>query len=123
MGTRLRLPNAPAALVPPRKVNKYRLSLGHPVGGAKARFFRRLGYDDENSGMLEEELVRLARDGELLDRIPSAYGVKYIVEGRIRTPSGRDARVTSIWLIEAGRHRPRLVTAYPTRQRQESDDA
>jgi hypothetical protein len=90
--------------------------------GSKARFFRGLGYDDETAKMLEAELLRLARDGELVGTIPGRYGTKCIVEGKIRRPAGGQACLTSVWVIEQGKTRPRLVTAYPRPERQESHD-
>lgn len=120
MGTKSGLPNAEAAHVPPGKVSGYLLSLSHPSGRSKARFFRGLGYVVETVRMLETELLRLARDGELAGVVPGRYGTKYIVEGKIRRPGGGEAWLTSVWLIEKGKTRPRLVTAYPREQRQES---
>jgi hypothetical protein len=117
MDTKPGLPNADAANVPRGKVSEYLLSLSHSSGGSKARFFRGLGYDDETTRMLEAELQRLARDGDLVGTIPGRYGTKYIVEGKIRRPGGGQAWLTSVWLIEQGKTRPRLVTAYPRQQR------
>ncbi|UCC73729.1 MAG: hypothetical protein JSV86_03980 [Gemmatimonadota bacterium] len=122
MDAKAGLPNAHAAHVPPGKVSEYLLSLAHSYGASKARFFRRLGYGDETAKLLESELLQLARDGELAGTIPGTYGTKYIVEGKIRRPGGGQASLTSVWLIEQGKTRPRLVTAYQRRQRQGSDD-
>ena len=113
MGTVSGLPNAKFAYVPPGKVSGYLLSLSHSFGRSKALFFRGLGYNDENAKMLEVELLRLAREGELIDRIPGKYGTKYIIQGRIRSPSGTQALLTTVWLIEKDEIHPRLVTAYP----------
>ena len=122
MGTSSGLPNADAAYVPRGKVSGYLLSLAHPLGHPKARFFRGLGFDDENAAMLEAELERLAREGELVRMIPGLFGTRYILEGRIRTPGGGLVSLTTVWLVESGKMRPRLVTAYPRKQRLESDD-
>ena len=122
MDTESGLPNAGAAHVPRGKVSEYLLSLSHASGGSKARFFRGLGYDDDTASMLKVELLRLARHGELVRTIPGRYGTKYIVEGKVRRPIGGQAWLTSVWLIERGKTRPRLVTAYPRPERQESHD-
>ncbi len=113
MCTGSRLPNADAAYVPPEKVTSYLLSLSHPVGRSKARFFHGLGFDHHNALLLQLELGRLAREGEVVQTIPGEYGSKYIVEGKIGTPSGVQASLRTVWLIETGEARPRLVTAYP----------
>ncbi len=117
MDTESRLPNADAAYVPLGKVTSYLLSLNHPVGRSKARFFRGLGFDDDSAPRLKFELERLAREGKVVQKIPGSYGIKYIVEGDISTPSGVETWLTTVWLIESGRLRPRLVTAYPLQER------
>lgn len=122
MGTSSGLPNADAAYVPPGKLSGYLLSLSHPLGHPNARFFRELGFDEENASTLEAELVRLASESEVVGRIPGDYGTKYILEGRIRTPGGGLVSLTTVWLIERGKSRPRLVTAYPRKRWLESDD-
>lgn len=117
MDTESRLPNADAADVAPGKVTDYLLSLSHPVGRYKARFFLGLGFDEDSAPLLQRELERLAREGKVAQSIPGSYGIKYIVEGKIDTPSGVEAWLTTVWLIETGRLRPRLVTAYPLQER------
>jgi len=109
----LRLPHAGGAYVPRGKVKGYLLSLSHPLGRSKARFFRGIGFDEQDAELLETELLRLAREGTVVERIPGDYGTKYIVRGGINTPAGERVSVTTVWLIETGQVRPRLVTAYP----------
>jgi hypothetical protein len=43
----------------------------------------------------------------------STFGQKYEVNGILRGPSGREARVTTIWIVKNGEDFPRLVTVYP----------
>jgi len=43
----------------------------------------------------------------------STHGIKYIVDGIIQGPNGSVGTVRTIWIIDSGRDRPRLVTAYP----------
>ncbi len=40
-------------------------------------------------------------------------GLTYVVEGRMKTPSGRQPRVRTVWLVESGEVAPRFITAYP----------
>jgi hypothetical protein len=52
----------------------------------------------------------------LVTSTPTLYlphGLKYILDGRIGTPSGKTPVVRSVWIVDAGREAPRLVTAYP----------
>lgn len=39
-------------------------------------------------------------------------GVKYVVEGALPSPDGRNPRVRSVWMIDGGRSYPRLISAY-----------
>lgn len=41
------------------------------------------------------------------------HGVKYVLDGRMETPGGDTPMVRTIWIVDRGRDRPRLVTAYP----------
>lgn len=43
----------------------------------------------------------------------SDFGQKYGVNGILRGPSGREAAVTTIWIVKNGEDFPRLVTVYP----------
>jgi hypothetical protein len=50
----------------------------------------------------------------------SIHGEKYIVEGTIATPVGRVVRVRTVWIIDRGETVPRLVTAFPRPQDDET---
>lgn len=106
------IPNAHLAYVPVGKSEAYLLSLAHPVGAAKARFFQRLGFDAANAEIFEEALVALAQSSEVASE-SSPYGIKYRADGLLLGPSGRAATVRTVWLVEPQDPRPRLVTAYP----------
>jgi hypothetical protein len=57
-------------------------------------------------------LVGLAQRTDMEETI-SQYGKKYIGTGDLEGRDGRRVRLTTVWIIEAGEPRPRLVTAYP----------
>jgi hypothetical protein len=46
----------------------------------------------------------------------SVHGQKYIVDGMVLTPMGQDVIVRTVWIVDKGENRPRLVTAYPREQ-------
>ena len=106
------VPNATEAVVPPEKLTAYLLNLAHPVGGSKARFFRAHGFDDDNAGVLASGLRAIVRAGGASER-PSPFGTKYVVAGDLPTPRGTVVQVETVWIVETGDDRPRLVTAYP----------
>ena len=43
----------------------------------------------------------------------TAHGIKYILDGGLEAPGGKAPVVRTIWIVDRGLDRPRLVTAYP----------
>lgn len=109
----MKLPNADKAHIPPRKLLDYLLSLSHPVGGPKARFFRSAGFDDANVSALERGLIEIACSGEVSEVEQTTHGTKYAVEGTLKTPDRGPKIIRTVWIIESGGEGPRFVTAYP----------
>jgi hypothetical protein len=109
----MNLPNAENAVVPPGKLTGYLLSKSHLVGRWKASFFRSLGFNETNVNELKDALIDVARRGEVRSTTSSAFGVKYVVEGKVAGPNGKVAAILTVWVIDSGEARPRLVTAYP----------
>lgn len=108
----MRLPNYENAVVPAEKLRDYLLSSSHPVGRFKATFFRRLGYKAEEWRRIETD-IRLLLTNEAVTRGKTPFGQKYEVKGIVRSPSGRNVEIVTIWIILAGEGQPRFVTAYP----------
>ncbi|MCA9737907.1 MAG: hypothetical protein KC645_09825, partial [Gemmatimonadetes bacterium] len=110
---RPRLPNASSAYVAEAKLRAYLLSEEHPTGRAKAAFFNRLGFRRESPIELRAALIAVGEAGELVARILTRYGMKYVIDGHLAGPTGVSATIRTVWIIEWGSQRPRLVTAYP----------
>jgi hypothetical protein len=91
----------------------YLLNPAHPDGAAKARFFAALGFTPEAWDVLATALRELAVRSPIANRMESVHGTKYLVDGPIETRSGRSRSVRTVWIVDAGRDIPRLVTAYP----------
>jgi hypothetical protein len=109
----MKLPHRENAYIPPPKLIGYLLSETHSVGRAKAQFWRAIGFDETNLGVLEQSLIALAHSEDVKEVISSPYGVKYVIEGTPQTPSGRIVQVRTVWIIDVGQDRPRFVTACP----------
>lgn len=109
----MRLPNATEAVIPIEKLRDYLTSATHPVGRFKAAFFLSLGYTEENSIELETDIrsQHLSFDAEEVES--STFGRKFTITSPISGPSGREAVVTSVWIIRKDEEIPRFVTAYP----------
>lgn len=110
------IPNADAAVIPAEKLTNYLLNEKHPVGGSKANWFHKLGYDSTNQAILEHELLKLVRTSESYTEKGSPFGTKYVVSGTITVPTGKEVNLITVWIIEASQETPRLVTAYPGEQ-------
>lgn len=106
------LPNADRAVIDDAKVRDYLLSLEHPIGRAKARFFSRLGFRRDRWGELRDALLALAQTGSAARIAVSVFGQKYVVRGSIQGPAGQ-AVVVTIWIVLRGENFPRFLTAYP----------
>jgi hypothetical protein len=111
----MQLPNREEAYVPTGKVTGYLLSLTHPIGHSKARWLRALGFDDSTADMLEQGLIAIAHTEEVGEALSSRHGTRYVIDGRLPTPSGETTLVRTVWIVDAGQTAPRFVTAYPAR--------
>ena len=107
------LPNRESAWIPLAKLDGYLLSEGHPIGRAKARLLRQLGFGEDTVDLLSRGLLNIAATQEVTHEVVSPHGVKYVVEGELETPLGNVLRLRTVWIIESGHEQPRFVTAYP----------
>jgi hypothetical protein len=114
-------PNAHRATIPPRKLSEYLLNPLHPVGGPKASWFLMLGYQTEVPELLAADLLEIVGSSDAFDSLPDSFGVKYVVRGVLRTPSGGLVPLQSIWMIKKRSDVPRLVSAYPARSQSDAD--
>lgn len=62
---------------------------------------------------LDSGLKTLAQAGDAFPSRNNGYGQMYVAGGRLEGPSGRDASVTTVWILRDDEDSPRLVTAYP----------
>lgn len=109
----MNLPHADKAIVERGKVVDYLLAFDHPEGSSKAVFFSRFGFKVQEWRVLAEALTEHARRTQVIDATESRYGRKYVIEGPMACPNGREPIVRSVWIIDSGVDFPRLVSAYP----------
>ena len=89
------------------------LVIGHKQGGDKADRFIQFGFSIEEWERLAKALAAHGINNEVINVESAEYGMKYVVEGDIETPSGLSLYVRTIWQTDWGTDIPRLVTAYP----------
>lgn len=109
----MKLPNRQNAYVPKEKLLDYLLSETHIDGKTKAKFFGSIGFNENNTSKLEQALLKVATKNRVKSISESIYGIKYVIDGEIQSPTGKVANLRTIWIIEPNKKMPRFVTAYP----------
>jgi hypothetical protein len=113
----MKLPLAEEAEVPRAKIVLYLLNPEHRSGKSKARFFTSKGFAVEDWQKLAAALRQHAREHAITKQEPTPLGVRFVVEGSMKLPDAGVAAVRAVWFIEHGEQRPRLVTAYPLKEK------
>ena len=113
----MKLPNAENAYVEHTKAVHYLLSMEHPDGKDKARFFIERGFSSDQWQHFAHALRTHGASNDVVRRIESPHGPKFVIEGVMETPDGLNPFVRSVWIINPGVTEPRLVTAYPIDER------
>lgn len=109
----MKLPNNESVYIPISKLLDYLLSETHPIGKSKAKYLRSVGFNETNIDLLRQKLIAIAQTENIKEAIPSSHGVKYVIDGSIKTPIGFYITMRTIWIIDKGQASPRFVTAYP----------
>lgn len=109
----MKLPNAKDAFIPKEKFLDYLLSETHPVGKSKAKFFRKIGFNETNVDKFEKALLSIAYTNDTEEVNETAYDVNYIIKGVIKNPNHNLVTIKTVWFIETGQAKPRFVTAIP----------
>ena len=109
----MKLPNLEKATIAPAKLLDYLLSDTHAHGRHKAAFFKRFGFSRDDWATLRAELFRHASIHEVSRVESSPFGMRYIIDGTLVTPDGRNPRIRAVWFVENGADIPRIVTAFP----------
>lgn len=80
---------------------------------SKTKFFYSLGFSLANSTLfvsaIKSHPVTARLDGESL----SIWGRRFVFVCNLDVPSGKSICIRSVWQVDTGQSRPRLITAYP----------
>lgn len=112
----MRLPYAAKARVDRKKIVEYLLSLSHPDGSSKARFFSRFGFRADEWRIFVGALRKHGREHDVSMAVESAHGTRYSIDGPLETPDGRNPEVRTVWILTKRSRAPRLITAHPHRR-------
>ena len=107
----MRLPNAEKAFVEEPKLGY--LLRAEEKGG----FFEAVGFSAREPQSLRDALLGHARRQEVTRALETPFGVKYVLDGPLKSPDGRDPETRSVWIVEIGGYQPRFLTAYPLQRR------
>jgi len=113
----MKLPNFEKAGVPEAKITEYMLNEAHPSNQGKAAFFLSFGFTLAAWTTLADALLNHAATHEVVSVSATEHGSKYVIEGVLVTPDGRNPDVRTVWIVEAGETVPKLVTAYRLRRK------
>lgn len=113
----MKLPNAENAVVEREKITEYLLNSTHSYGASKARFFGAFGFGADEWWILAEAIREQACNHEVTRVQDTGFGPRFEVEGPLKAPDGRSPWVRTVWQLDHGTVAPRLITAYPTRER------
>ena len=75
------VPNADHAIVDAAKVERYLLSPTHPIGRAKADFFKRFGFRQDAPEELTDAVLAHVREHVIADAVASDHGTKIALMG------------------------------------------
>lgn len=109
----MKLPYRQNAYIPKAKLIEYLLSQTHAVGKFKAKFFYKLGFNQSTVSIFERALLDIAQSKEIKEELSTVYGTKYVIDGKINTPSNKTVKIRTIWILEKGLKKPRFITVYP----------
>jgi hypothetical protein len=109
----MKVPNCEQAEVPDRKLGGYLLDHNHPQNGGKAAFYELVGFTAENIHELRRALQQHVSDHDVVKTMTGEFGARYVVEGNMACPNGKQYPIRSVWFISSSENIPKLVTAYP----------
>lgn len=108
----VRLPSGVSLRIDQAKVKDYLLDLDHVDGHAKAVFFLKFGFRQNDWKTLAAALRKHGLTQPVIARKQSAHGQKFEVRCNLPSPDGRNPCVTSVW-IQEGVGDLRLITVLP----------
>ncbi|CAN5782897.1 hypothetical protein BH24BAC1_BH24BAC1_36560 [soil metagenome] len=105
--------NLDQAVVEDRKIRDYLLNVQHPDGGSKARFFLKVGFSPDRLVDFRLFLIRHAKEHPVARIEKTAFGTKYIIEGKAEGPNQYSFDLRTVWMAPNAPSFPLLITAYP----------
>ncbi len=109
----MKLPKLFTIQIPDEKISDYLLSKVHKLGSLKAAYFNSYGFTLENRNEFVSAITDLINEFEIINQTENEYGMLYVVDGSIKSPSKKIITLRTIWIVEHHTIIARLVTVYP----------
>jgi hypothetical protein len=109
----MKLPNAENAVVARDKLANYLLDPDHRRGGSKAKLLISLGYSADRWQQLADDIRRDHLSADVVEQYQSLWGPRFDIVAPLTGRTGDTVMFHSIWQIDLGTDRPRLITMYP----------
>lgn len=109
----VKIPNPDTAIIEEEKLSNYLLNPTHRRGGSKAKQLLSMGYSCDEWQRLEADLRNQHLIAEVDRQSDSDDGKRYEIVAPLRGPNGGQIAFRSIWQIDIGTDRPRLITIHP----------
>ncbi len=109
----MQIPNSDNAVIEQDKLVLYLLDVEHLRGGSKAKLLNSLGYDSKNWQQLANDLRLQHLQLDVLGERETLWGKRYDIVAPLTGPNGDTVLFHSVWQIDLGTDRPRLITMYP----------
>ena len=109
----MKVPHRDRAWVPVEKIEHYLLAEAHLDGANKAHFLGQMGFELRDADMVVDQLLSVIERENVVTSVTTVFGRKYVVDGIIEGPVGRNALFRTVWIVPINDERPRFVTAYP----------
>lgn len=113
----MKLPDTDHIQIELKKLTDYLLSVTHPEGAGKARFFSKYGYAVETISEFRNALQQHVLKNQVHEVVESEYGTRYVGRCFIPVLEGAEPCINTVWIAEKGKPGPRQVTAYPENRR------
>jgi len=85
----MKLPSTDRLQIPKAKVVHYLLSSTHRAGRGKARFFSAFGFQVSAWEALANALQQHAKESEVTLSEDTPFGTRFVIEGSLVAPNGR----------------------------------
>ncbi|MGK7940987.1 MAG: DUF6883 domain-containing protein [Crocosphaera sp.] len=104
-------------VVDPRKITQYLLVPKQK--NDKSQFLAQYGYNQNNWQQLQQDILTSSRPAEILDLIPSGWGLRIKLRNHWQTPNKKRIQVISIWQIDHNNQKANFVTLYPDKTKED----